>query len=65
MVEHNPLEELKTQLGLLQDIIRHTDVNDPKMEPLCEMLSMMYQKLIELDPPKDKLDKPLLSDDSL
>jgi hypothetical protein len=35
------------------------------MEPLREMLATMYQELIKLRPPRDKLDKPLLSDDSL
>jgi hypothetical protein len=45
--------------------MRHTDVKDPRMEPLREMLAAMYQELIKLRPPRDKLDKPLLSDDSL
>ncbi len=45
--------------------MRHTDVKDPRMEPLREMLAVMYQKLIKLRPARDKLDKPLLSDDSL
>jgi hypothetical protein len=59
------LTELETQIGLVNDIIRHTDVNDPRMEPLREMLATMYQELIVLRPAMDKLDKPLLSDDSL
>ena len=45
--------------------MRHTDVKDPRMEPLREMLATMYQELIKLRPKMDKLDKPLLSDDSL
>ena len=59
------LTELETQIGLVHDIIRHTDVNDPRMESLREMLAVMYQELIKLRPKMDKLDKPLLSDDSL
>ena len=59
------LKELETQIGLVNDIIRHTDAKDPRMEQLCELLAVMYQKLNELQPAKDKLDKPLLSDDSL
>ena len=59
------LEELKTQIGLVWDIMRHTDAKDPRQESLRELLATMYQKLNELEPPKDKLDKPLLSDDSL
>ena len=59
------LIELETQIGLVNDIMRHTDVKDPRMEPLREMLAVMYQELIKLRPPRDKLDKPLLSDDSL
>ena len=59
------LAELETQIGLVHDIMRHTDVKDPRMEQLREMLAVMYQELIKLRPPKDKLDKPLLSDDSL
>ena len=59
------LEELKTQMGLLHEIIRMTDANDPKMEPLCELLATMYQKLNELEPPKEKLERKLLSEDSL
>ena len=65
MVEHNPLEELRTQIGLVWDIIRHTDVNDPRMDSLRELLAEMTKQLIELTPPRDKLDKPLLSEDSL
>ena len=59
------LAELETQIGLVHDIMRHTDVKDPRMEQLREMLAVMYQELIKLRPPRDKLDKPLLSDDSL
>ena len=59
------LAELETQIGLVHDIIRHTDVKDPRMESLRELLAAMYQELIKLQPPKDKLDKPLLSEDSL
>ena len=59
------LKELETQIGLVHDIMRHTDVNDSRMEPLREMLAVMYQELIKLRPPRSKLDKPLLSDDSL
>ena len=59
------LAELETQIGLVQDLMRHTDVNDPRMESLRELLALMYQELIKLRPPRDKLDKPLLSDDSL
>ena len=65
MVDKNKLEELQTQIGLVQDIIRHTDAKDPRMESLRELLASMYQKLNELTPAKDKLDKPLLSEDSL
>ncbi len=59
------LTELETQIGLVNDIIRHTDVKDPRMEQLRELLAAMYQELIKLRPEMDKLDKPLLSDDSL
>ena len=59
------LKELETQIGLVNDIMRHTDAKDPRMEPLREMLAAMYQELIKLRSPRDKLDKPLLSDDSL
>jgi hypothetical protein len=59
------LTELETQIGLVHEIMRHTDVKDPRMEPLREMLATMYQELNVLRPPRDKLDKPLLSDDSL
>ena len=59
------LAELETQIGLVNDIIRHTDVKDPRMEQLRELSAVMYQELTKLQPPKDKLDKPLLSDDSL
>ena len=59
------LKELETQIGLVHDIIRHTDVKDPRMEQLRELLAVMYQELNQLRPPRDKLDKPLLSEDSL
>ncbi len=59
------LTELETQIGLVNDIMRHTDVKDPRMEQLCELSAVMYQELTKLRPPRDKLDKPLLSDDSL
>jgi hypothetical protein len=59
------LTELETQIGLVNDIIRHTDAKDPRMESLRELLAVMYQELNVLRPKMDKLDKPLLSDDSL
>jgi hypothetical protein len=59
------LQELKTQIGLVWDIMRHTDAKDPRQEQLRELLATMYQELNRLEPPQDKLDKPLLSDDSL
>jgi hypothetical protein len=59
------LTELQTQIGLVHDIIRHTDAKDPRMESLRELLAVMYQELNVLQPARDKLDKPLLSDDSL
>ena len=59
------LKELKTQIGLVNDIMAHTDVKDPRMEQLRGLLATMYQELNKLEPPKDKLDKPLLSEDSL
>lgn len=59
------LAELETQIGLVNDIIRHTDVKDPRMEQLRELSAVMYQELTKLRPVRDKLDKPLLSDDSL
>ena len=65
MDAHNQLKELETQIGLVNDIMRHTDVKDPRMEQLRELSALMYQELIKLRPPRDKLDKPLLSDDSL
>ena len=65
MTENTKLQELQTQIGLVHDIIRHTDVKDPRMEQLRELLASMYQKLNEISPAKDKLDKPLLSEDSL
>ncbi len=65
MVDKNKLEELQTQIGLVNDIMRHTDAEDPRMEQLRELLAVMYQELNKLTPAKDRLDKPLLSDDSL
>ena len=65
MKAHNRLEELETQISLVNEIIRHTDVKDPRMEQLHELSATMYQELIKLRPAMDKLDKPLLSDDSL
>ena len=59
------LKELETQIGLVNDIIRHTDAKDPRMEQLRELSAVMYQELVKLRPAMDKLDKPLLSDDSL
>ncbi len=59
------LAELETQIGLVWDIMRHTDANDSRQEQLRELLAVMYQELIKLRPANDKLDKPLLSDDSL
>ena len=59
------LKELETQIGLVNDIMRHTDAKDPRQEQLRELLAMMYTELNTLIPAKDKLDKPLLSDDSL
>ena len=59
------LTELETQIGLVNDIMRHTDVKDPRMEQLRELSEVMYQELVKLRPAMDKLDKPLLSDDSL
>jgi len=59
------LQELHTQIGLVHDIIRHTEANDPRQEQLGELLATMYQELNRLEPPKDRLDKPLLSEDSL
>ena len=65
MVDKTKLEELQTQIGLVQDIMRHTDVKDPRQEQLRELLATMYQELNKLQPAMDKLDKPLLSEDSL
>ena len=65
MVDKNKLEELQTQIGLVHDIMRHTDAEDPRMEQLRELLAVMYQELNKISPAKDKLDKPLLSEDSL
>lgn len=59
------LAELETQIGLVHDIMRHTDVKDPRMESLRELLEVMHQELSRLRPATDKLDKPLLSEDSL
>jgi len=59
------LKELETQIGLVNDIMRHTDVKDPRMEQLRELSAVMYQELTKLRPAMDKLDKPLLSEDSL
>lgn len=59
------LKELKTQIGLVHDIIRHTDANDPRQAQLRELLALMYQELNQLQPPHDKLNKTLLSEDSL
>jgi hypothetical protein len=59
------LQELHTQIGLVHDIIRHTDVKDPRMESLRELLATMYQKLNDLAPPKEKLERKLMSEDSL
>ena len=59
------LKELETQIGLMNDIMRHTDVNDPRMEQLREISAVMYQELVNLRPAMDKLDKPTLSDDSI
>ena len=59
------LQELKTQIGLVWDIIRYTDAKDPRQQQLRELLATMYQELNRLEPLQDKLDKPLLSEDSL
>ena len=59
------LKELETQIGLVHDIMRHTDVKDPRMEQLRDLLATMYQELNKVRPERDKLDKPLLSEDSL
>ena len=59
------LTELETQIGLVHDIMRHTDAKDPRMDQLKELLAVMYQELTSLRPARDKLDKPLLSEDSL
>ena len=59
------LKELETQIGLVQDIMRHTDAKDPRMEQLRGLLATMYQELNKLRPATNKLDKPLLSEDSL
>lgn len=59
------LAELHTQIGLVHDIMRHTDADSPQQAQLRELLAIMYQELNKLQPERDKLDKPLLSDDSL
>ena len=59
------IKGLQTQIGLVWDIMRHTDAKDPRQEQLRELLAVMYQELNQLQPPQDKLDKPLLSEDSL
>ena len=59
------LKELETQIGLVHDIIRHTDTKDPRMEQLREILATMYQKLNELTPPRETLNRKTLSEDSL
>ena len=59
------LQELKIQIGLVWDIMRHTDAKDPRQEQLRDLLATMYQELNRLELPMDKLDKPLLSEDSL
>ena len=59
------LKELETQIGLVHDIMRHTDVKDPRMEQLKDLLATMYKELNKLRPAQDRLDKPLLSEDSL
>jgi len=59
------LKELQTQIGLVHDIMRHTDANDPRQEQLRELLEVMYQEFNIIKPQNDKLDKPLLSNDSL
>ena len=59
------IAELQTQIGLVHDIMRHTAAEDPRQEQLRELLAVMYQELNKLSPAKDKLDKPLLSEDSL
>ena len=63
MVDH--LAELHTQIGLVHEIMRQTDTKDPRMESLRGLLATMYQKLTELAPPKEKLERKLLSEDSL
>ena len=65
MKAHNRLDELETQIGLVWDIIRHTDVNDPRMEQLRELLAEMTNKLIDLRPTQEPLNKTTLSEDSL
>ena len=59
------LKELQTQIDLVWDIMRHTAAEDPRQAQLRELLAVMYQELNRLEPPQDKLDKPLLSEDSL
>jgi hypothetical protein len=59
------LKTLETQIGLVNDIIRHTDVKDPRMEQLRELSAIMYQELNVLRPPNEKLERKLMSEDSL
>ena len=59
------LKELETQIGLVNDIMRHTDVKDPRMEQLRELSAVMYQELNKLRPPNEKLERKLMSEDSL
>jgi hypothetical protein len=59
------LKELETQIGLVNDIMRHTDVKDPRMEQLRELSAVMYQELNKLRPPNKKLERKLMSEDSL
>jgi len=59
------LQELQTQIGLVWDIMRQTDAKDPRQEQLRELLAIMYQELNKIHPTTDKLDKQLLSEDSL
>ena len=65
MNAHNQLEELETQIRLVWDIIRHTDVDDPRMEQLRELLAEMTIRLIEVRPAQEILNKKTLSEDSL
>jgi len=65
MTNKTSLEELHIQIGLVHDIIRVTPVDAPQMESLRELLATMYQKLTELQPPKETLNRKTLSEDSL